>query len=53
MKNESDSKMQVRRRGRMGKRSETTMLIVRTDQRGQPTTPRRKKTARDHDQQKR
>lgn len=43
MKNESDRQMQVRRRGRMGKRSETTMLIVRTDQRGQPTTPRRKK----------
>lgn len=27
----------------MGKKSETTMLIVRTDQRVQPTTPQRKK----------
>lgn len=43
MKKESDRQRQVRRRGRRGKRSEITMLIVRMDQRGQTTTPRRKK----------
>jgi hypothetical protein len=52
MKKESDRQRQVRRRGRMGKRSEITMLIVRMDPPGHPMT-HSAKTARDHDQHKR